>query len=192
MVVPGSFTATLYQRYHGELTALGTESFKVKRLEHSPEHSSSPEQVLAFQSETVQLSQSVAAAEKVFKDLGSRVAHLRVSFTRTTADVEPLQQRLDAIQSSLDELKVKLLGDSSVTSRNEAAAWSVKQRVSRLFMHWNSQFDVPGTYERSMDIARQEFGSVLTDLNVIGATLDKLESDADATGVPWTPGREIR
>ncbi len=192
LVVPGSFTATLYQRHHGELIALGTQSFKVKRLEHSPEHSSSPEQVLAFQSETVQLSQSVAAAEKVFADLGSRVAHLKVSFTRTTADVEPLQQRLDAIQSSLDELKVKLLGDSSVTSRNEAAAWSVKQRVSRLFMHWNSQFDVPGAYKRSMDIARQEFDSVRTDLDAIGATLDKLESDADVIGVPWTPGREIR
>jgi hypothetical protein len=33
---------------------------------------------------------------------------------------------------------------------------------------------------------------VRTDLDAIGATLDKLESDADAIGVPWTPGREIR
>jgi photosystem II stability/assembly factor-like uncharacterized protein len=192
LVVPGTFTATLYKRSQGELTALGTQSFKVKRLEHSPEHSSSPEQVLAFQSETVQLSQAVAATEEVFADFGNRLALLNVSFTRTTADVEPLQQQLDAIQSSLDELKVKLFGDSSVTSRNEAAAWSVKQRVSRLFLHWNSQFDVPGTYKRSMDIARQEFDSVRTDLDAIGATLDKLESDADAIGVPWTPGRKIR
>jgi len=192
LVVPGTFTATLYKRYDGELAVLGTQTFGVKRLEHSPEHSSSPEQVLAFQNETVQLSQSVAAAEKVFADFGSRVALLKISFTRTTADVEQLQQRLNAIQSSLNEVKFKLLGDESVTSRNEAAAWSVKQRVNMLFWHWNSQFDVPGTYKHSMNIARQEFESVSADLEAIGATLDELEIDADTIGVPWTPGRKIR
>ena len=192
LVVPGAFTATLYKRHGGELAALGTQSFNVKRLEHSPEHSSTPEQVLAFQNETVALSQSVTAAGKVFADLGNRVAHLRKSFARTTADIEPLQQRLDGIQASLDEIKVKLKGDSSVTSRNEAAPWSVSQRVDMLFWHWNSQFDVPGTYKWSMDIAKQEFASVLADLEAIGATLDKLETDADAIGVPWTPGRKVR
>lgn len=192
LVVPGAFTATLYKRDGGELTTLGTQSFNVKRLEHSPEHSSTPEQLLAFQKETVALSQSVAAAGKVFDDFGNRVAHLKKSFARTTADVEPLQQRLDGIQSSLDELKVRLKGDSSVTSRNEAAAWSVSQRVSKLFSHWTSQFDVPGTYKWSMDIAKREFASVLADLETIGATLEQLENDADATGVPWTPGRKIR
>jgi hypothetical protein len=61
-----------------------------------------------------------------------------------------------------------------------------------LFWHWNSQFDVPGTYQWSMGIARQEFASVLADLEAIGAMLDALEADADAAGVPWTPGRKIR
>jgi photosystem II stability/assembly factor-like uncharacterized protein len=192
LVIPGTFTATLYKRNGGELTALGTQSFKVKRLEHSPEHSNSPEQVLAFQMETVQLSQSVASAEKILEDFSNRVAYLEVSLTRTTADVEPLQQRIAVIESDLDEVKVKLLGDKSKTSRNEAAAWSVSQRVMRLFWHWKSQFDVPGTYRSSLDIARQEYASVRADLKAIGAALDALESDADAIGVPWTPGRKIR
>jgi hypothetical protein len=192
LALPGAYTATLYKRQGGELTALGTQPFNVKRLEHSPEHSNTPEQVLAFQNETVALSQSVEAAGKVFADYGSRVAHLRKSLARTAADVEPLQQRLDAIQASLDELKVKLLGDSTVTARNEAAAWSVEERVNMLFWHWNSQFDVPGTYQWSMDIARREFDAVLAGLDAIGVALEALESDADALGVPWTPGRKIR
>jgi hypothetical protein len=192
LALPGGYSATLYKRQGGELTALGTQSFNVKRLEHSPEHSDSPEQVFAFQNDTVALSQSVAAAEKVFADYGSRVAHLRQSLARTTADVEPLQKRLDEIKASMDELKVKLLGDSTVTSRNEAAAWSVRQRVGMLFWHWNSQFDVPGTYEWSMDIAKRDFASVRTELEAIGATLDALEADADALGVPWTPGRKVQ
>jgi len=192
LVIPGAFTATLYKRQGGELAALGTQSFKVKRLEHSPEHSGSPEQVLAFQKETVALSQSVAAAEKIFEDFGDRVAHLKLSLIRTTADVESLQQRVGMIESSLDEVKVSLLGDKSKTSRNEAAAWSVSQRVMRLFWHWKSQFDVPGTYKRSLDIARQEFESVRADLEAIGTALDELEADADAIGVPWTPGMKIR
>jgi hypothetical protein len=192
LVVPGSFTATLYKRYQGELTSLGVQSFNVKQLEHSPEHSKAPEQVLAFQNQTIELSQAVNAAEKVFKDYGSRVAHLRQSLNRTTVDVEPLQQRLDAIQAKLDDLKVKLLGDSSVTSRNEAAPWSVSHRTDMLFWHWRSQFDVPGTYKWSMGIAKQEFETVLTDLDAIGVTLEALEADADEIGVPWTPGRKVR
>jgi uncharacterized protein YukE len=192
LVLAGTYTATLYKRHGGELTELGTQSFYVKRLEHSPEHTRTPDQVLAFQKQTVQLSQSVNAAEKVFDDYDKRVAYLRKSFARTTADVEPLQQRLDTIQSRMNTLKVKLSGDSSVTSRNEAAAWSVKQRVNRLFWHWNSQFDVPGTYRRSMEIAKREFEPVRGELESLGTTLDTLESDADALGVPWTPGRNIR
>jgi len=192
LVIPGGFTATLYKRQGGDLTALGTQSFNVKRLEHSPEHSSSPEQVLAFQKETVQFAQTVAAAEEIFEDFTNRVAHLKLSLTRTTADVEPLQQRISEIESSMDEVKVKLLGDKSKTSRNEAAAWSVSQRVMRLFWHWKSQFDVPGTYKSSLDIARQEYESVRADLEAIAAELDELESDADTIGVPWTPGRKIR
>jgi len=140
----------------------------------------------------VALSQSVAAAEKIFEDFGDRVAHLKLSLIRTTADVESLQQRVGMIESSLDEVKVSLLGDKSKTSRNEAAAWSVSQRVMRLFWHWKSQFDVPGTYKRSLDIARQEFESVRADLEAIGTALDELEADADAIGVPWTPGMKIR
>jgi len=191
LVVPGTFSATLYKRHKGELTALGTQSFEVKRLEHSPEHSNSPEQVLAFQKEAVQLSQSVAAAEKIFEDFGNRVTHLKAALSRTTADVEPLQQRIGEIESSMDEVKVKLLGDKSKTSRNETAAWSVSQRVMRLFWHWKSQFDVPGTYKRSLDIAQQEYESVRADLEAIGDSLSEVENSADAIGVPWTPGRKI-
>ena len=43
-----------------------------------------------------------------------------------------------------------------------------------------------------MEIARNEFASVRTELEAIDATLGELESDADAMGVPWTPGRRIR
>ena len=192
LALAGGYTATLYKRQGGELTALGTQSFDVKRLEHSPEHTKAPEDLLAFQMETVQLTQAVDAAGKVFADYGSRVTHLRKSLARTKTDVEPMQQRLDAIQSSLDEVKVSLLGDSTVTSRNEAAAWSVKQRVGTLSRHWSSQFDVPGPYKHSMEIARREFDSVHADLEAIGAALGAQEADADALGVPWTAGRKIR
>ena len=192
IVTPGTFTATLYKRHKGQRTDLGTHSFEVKRLEQSPEISRSPHEVLAFQKETVRLSQSVAAAEKVFEDFRSRAAHLNVALTRTTSDVGLLQRRIDIIESSLDELEIKLHGDRSVSSRGEAVAWSVKRRVGVLSGHWSSQFDVPGTYKRSLEIARQEYESVREDLAAIGDALNALESDADAIGVPWTPGRQLR
>ena len=171
---------------------MGTHSFTVKRLEQSPEISKSPQVVLAFQKESVRLSQSVAAAEKIFAEFENRVAHLKVALTRTASDIEPLEQQIGVIESSLDEVKVKLLGDRSVTSRGKAAAWPVKRRVGALFWHWNSQFDVPGTYKHSLDIAQQEYESIRSDLETIAEALDALESDADAIGVPWTPGRTIR
>ena len=145
LALPGVYTATMYKRQGGELTELGSQSFTVKRLEHSPEHSDTPEQVLAFQSETVQLSQAVDAAAKIIADYDKRMKLLDESFKRTAANVEPLHQRLNDIRADLDELKVKLLGDRTVTSRNEAAAWSVSYRVNMLGWHRGSQFDVPGT-----------------------------------------------
>lgn len=61
--------------------------------------------------ESVRLSQSVAAAEKILAEFENRVAHLKVALARTTADIEPLQQQIGTIESSLDEVSVKLLGD---------------------------------------------------------------------------------
>ena len=191
LVTPGTFTATLYKRHDGKLTVLGTHSFEVKRLEQSPENSSSPQQVLAFQKDTVKLSQSVAAADKILADFDNRMAHFKVALNRTTADVEPLQRRIAIIDSGLDNVKVKLRGDSTLSSRGEAVAWSVKRRIGYLSGHWNSQFEVPGTYQRSLEIAHAEFESVRADLEAIGEQLVALESDADSMGVPWTPGRKI-
>mgnify|MGYP006915944711 CR=1 FL=1 len=51
---------------------------------------------------------------------------------------------------------------------------------------------MPGTYKRSLEIAQQEYESIRSDLETIAEALDKLESDADAIGVTWTPGRNIR
>lgn len=76
--------------------------------------------------------------------------------------------------------------------RGKAAAWPVKRRIGALSWHWSSQFDVPGTYKRSLEIAQQEYESIRSDLETIAEALDKLESDADAIGVTWTPGRNIR
>jgi hypothetical protein len=48
------------------------------------------------------------------------------------------------------------------------------------------------SFSVSLEIVQQEYESIRSDLETIAEVLDKLESDADAIGVTWTPGRNIR
>ena len=48
------------------------------------------------------------------------------------------------------------------------------------------------SFSVSLEIVQQEYESIRSDLETIAEALDKLESDADAIGVTWTPGRNIR
>ena len=97
---------------------------------------------------------------------------------------------LRSIELRLADLKVSLTGDSTVTSRNESAPWSIQGRASSVVWgHWKSQAPVTETHREAYRIAAREFTEVLAKLKAVATDLATFEQEADRALVPWTPGR---
>ncbi|MEM1174505.1 MAG: glycosyl hydrolase [Pseudomonadota bacterium] len=191
LAAPGEYTVSLAVRQQGELSEVaGPLSFTVKSLPQGQETSDTPDAVLAFQRKAGELYRAVTGAGRLSASLNQRIDHLKVAIPRTPAASESLEQRLRGIEARLDALNVRLLGDSSVSSRNEPTPWSVTRRAGAVYgLMLNVRSDVPDQYETSYAIAAREFRSVLDDLTAIDTDLSALEVELERLGAPYTPGR---
>ncbi len=104
--------------------------------------------------------------------------------------VKTQAQALRALNTRMQDLKVRFSGDSTIASRAEPVPMSLTSRISNIVSgHWDSQSAVTDNYRDSYRIAEQQFRQALVELKAIAADLEKAEAALQAEGAPWTPGR---
>ncbi|MEM9495914.1 MAG: glycosyl hydrolase [Pseudomonadota bacterium] len=191
LAAPGDYTVEIAKRVNGVTTPLGeAQSFTLKPLELSPETTSDPAALLAFQTQTSDLIRAVAGAGEASAEMHDRLAHLKAALDRTPGATPAMAADLKALETRLDDVDVALLGDATVAGRNEPAPLSVEARVETIRSSaWSSQAPVAGVHEDAYNIAAEEFESVLAELSAIGEGIDGLETSLGELGAPWTPGR---
>ena len=192
LVLPGTYRVTLAKRVEGTLTTLGEGvSFEVRPLPvESPLVTEDRAGLLAFQNETAALHRAVQGASRSMDELQSRIDHLEVAFERTPALSESFRDRLGALEAALEDLDVLMTGDSTLSSRNEPAPWSIRERVDSIVGgHWSSLAEPTGTHRQAYAIASAEFDDVLSRLRGLSDDLSTLEEEVEQSGAPWTPGR---
>ncbi|MDX1459874.1 MAG: hypothetical protein R3348_02345 [Xanthomonadales bacterium] len=190
LATPGEYTVTLSQRVRGVSTDLATESFALKPLFTGGLVTDDRDALLDFQMRTDKLYRAVEGADGLGGELRSRMDHLAAAIEATTTATEAQVQALAGLKSRLEDLHVVFHGDDTISSRNEAVPLSLTGRVGFLiFGHWDSQQAVGGNYERSLEIAEQQFSEALPELRSISDDLAALEAELGEQGAPWTPGR---
>ena len=191
LATPGIYTATLFKRQSGRLTALGkAQSFKLKVLKNSPEITNDPQAVQDFHLKLTKLQRTIEGVEGKLGEINNSVAHLYKALKLTVSVDESLRSDLDSIRERLIQFKVKLHGDSTISSRAESVPWSVSRRVGNLFgSSIESQSDVPQGFKDSYEIAKTEVSILVKDLKIVYADLKTFEKIIEDKGAPWTPGR---
>ncbi len=191
LAMPGKYQATLMKRQSGELMALSdAKSFTLKSMANSPEITQQPDEVLAFKQQLAELRRSVNGANRKANEIGNRIKHLIKAVDLTPMENESAAQEIRALSARLTDLQIKLSGDTTISSRQEAVPWSISQRVGSLYSGLiESQADIPGNYKDSMKIAKSSYTSALKELQMIDADLEAFEDEAEENGAPWTPGR---
>jgi hypothetical protein len=193
LVVPGTYTVTMGKRINGVETPLaGPKRFTVKPLQNSPEIASDPAAVLAFQQETAELARAVSGAGAAAGELRNRLAHLKVAVETLDAPNQQQRTAIQQIEGLLDEAEVAMFGDSTVSSRDEAAPFSISQRVGQIRgWGWSHRAPVTGSDKQALAIAKTEFAAALDSLRDIEVRIEALERDLAAQGVPYTPGSGV-
>ena len=189
-VAPGSYTVSLAQRLDGEDTELaGPVDLEVAALGLGSLEVADRQAMLDFQQQTARLRRAVQGALRSAGEAQERVDHLRVAARDTPAADDGWMQRLDALDDALDDLLIELRGDRTVSSRSEPTPPSISRRVGRAMGQWTSSSAPTATHRRNVAIASAAFGDVLSGLRELFADMRQLESEMEAAGAPWTPGR---
>jgi photosystem II stability/assembly factor-like uncharacterized protein len=191
LAIPGDYRVKLAKRAGGELIELaGPERFTVKALDQGAETAPDRRALQQFQIKTARLRRAVEGAFKATGEIDSRIKHLKKALIETTDATEDQHRALRAIESRLADLRVSLTGDRTITSRNESAPWSIRNRASSVVWgHWQAQAPVTETHREAYRIAANEFTVVLAGLKAVTADLTRFEQQAERVFAPWTPGR---
>jgi len=191
MVLPGRYSVTLSKRVEGRYEDIaGPQSVVVKPLFSGGLVTEDRAGLLDFQRKTAELQRAVLGADRAAGEIEERIAHLIAAVTATPGAAEAQAGALRALRARMQDLRVRLNGDRTVTSRNEPAPLAIRGRVARIVNgSWGSQSEAGGTFRDSYAIAAQQFPAVLDELRSVARELEALEQALEEEGAPWTPSR---
>ena len=191
MVLPGEYSVTLSRRVDGRLEALGgPQSFELKPMFTGGLVTDNRDELLEFQQQTAELHRAVMGADRAADEIENRIAHLLKAAGDTPSVGEDQAASLREMRTRMQDLRILLNGDRTITSRSEPAPMALMTRVGNIAGgSWNSQSGVTGNYRASLDVAAQQFRPLLAELKSIAADLEAIEEQLESEGAPWTPSR---
>ena len=191
MALPGQYSVSMSKRVEGQLVEISAaHSFTLKALFEGGLVTADRQALLDFEMQSNDLYRAIMGANKASSEIQGRIDHLLKAAADTPSSGEEQAQDLRALNSRMQDLKVRFSGDSSVSGRAAPSPMSINSRIYNIVGgHWDSQSEVTGNYRDSYLIAEQQFRQALAELNAIASDLAAVEAELQAEGAPWTPGR---
>jgi hypothetical protein len=187
-VPPGTYTVALAKRVDGVVTALGPpQRFEVYTLDGTPARSPA---VLAFEQQVIKLQRTVTGASSLVDELSTRTQSLARAIDETPSAGTQLSTDVRAVESELRGLRESLNGDPTLGRRQEPTPPSLLGRLQVLTQTTRSLASPTATQQHQYDIISGEFAKISPRLRaIVDTNLKRVETSAEAAGVPWTSGR---
>jgi hypothetical protein len=151
------------------------------------------EALLAFQKKTGELQRALFGANEAAKEAEERVKYVKATIENTPALDHALWEQARSLELRLKDLREKMVGDRTKTSRMEPDMPGIASRVNQVvYGHWSSTSAATDTHRKQYEIAAKQFGEILDDLRAaIEVDLVALEQQLEDADAPWTPGRGV-
>jgi hypothetical protein len=147
--------------------------------------------LLDFQRRTARLQRAVLGAQQAMREAETRISLLKKALEDAPSAQPAMMDDVRKLESRLADLRMEIDGDGMLDRRNEARAPGLSDRVDDIVGGlWFSTSQATATQKRGYEIAANEFSAFLPKLKaLVEDDLRRIESQADAAGAPWTPGR---
>jgi len=191
MVVPGNYTVEMANWAEGEWSeASEPVAFEVAPVGTVTLPTDDRVALLAFQQKTGRLERAALGAARALGEIDERIKYLRHAVLNTHAGDPMWFDRLEGLESRVEDLETVLFGDATVGRRYEPTQPSVLSRIGSVTGgHWTTSSSPTATHRRAYEIAAEQFGPALEGLRALRTDLETLESEMESAGTPWTPGR---
>jgi hypothetical protein len=159
------------------------ESFEVRPI---PAVASSPADDPGFRLETADLARRVAGAVKQVESLQERLPHVRATILATPAAARLLGPA-DAAARTLDDVAIRLLGDTDRARLSEARTPSIRDLVDRVVKLHRETTAPPTQAQRdAIERSRLEFEAFEATRDETLAVVDAITAQLDAASGSWT------
>jgi photosystem II stability/assembly factor-like uncharacterized protein len=192
MVVPGRYRVTLSSRIDGIIAPLGDSAwFETVPLGLASLPADDAAGVLAFQQKTANLQRAALGAIRLANETQTRLEHVRKALLETPRSDPSLLRNARALEMRLKDIQEKMTGRTVLSRYNEPDMPGVIDRIEAVVEgHWQTTSGPTATHRRGYELAAAEFAPLLDELTrLVERDLAALESEAEAAGAPWTPGR---
>jgi photosystem II stability/assembly factor-like uncharacterized protein len=193
LAAPGQYSVELFLFSNANMQSLGTpREFNVKAVPTAPAETDF-HAVAAFQHEVRELLRRVAGANVEGGGARERLRHLKAALVETPRATPELFAQMENLNTALNDLHARLSGDEIRQRLDESTVPSIRARVGRVARgHWNTRQMPTETHKRNLEIAENDFNQLRQELSSFLETdLSRFESDLEAAGAPWTPGRRL-
>ncbi|MCW8984638.1 MAG: hypothetical protein OQK55_04800 [Thermoanaerobaculales bacterium] len=191
LAMPGTYTVTMSSTIDGVTTDLGeAQEFEVVDLGINTFAAEDQAEVHAFQQKVWDLERAFRGAVKWATDAESRIAHTRKALFDTPGADTAMLAESQRLQTEIDDILVELSGDETRENRNVFTPPSISERVTRIVdSQWDTTSAPTQTKIDGYEWAADAFAKELGRLKALASDLEAFESQLEAAGAPWTPGR---
>jgi len=148
--------------------------------------------VVAFQQQTSHLQRAVMGTSSLIGETLARVQALRRALNDAPSATDAMMRDARNVEARLRDLQIALSGDPTMSRRSEPTPPSLLSRLNGITNSlWSNTLSEPTqTNRRQYEIVASEFEKILAQTRpLIETELKRVEEQAEAAGVPWTPGR---
>ena len=194
MAAPGKFTVSLAKVVDGVVIPLGeAQTFEAERLGIVDLGDDERTEILEFQQKTAELQRAVMGANELINETLRRLKFILKSLQDAPGAPPELTDKAISIRAELLDRQEELVGDWTKQGRSEPISPSIMARVQTIVSgHWNTTTGPTKTHRQNYEIVGEEFSAFLDKLRrLVETDLKQLETEMEAIGAPWTPGRGV-
>lgn len=191
-VMPGTYSATLYQRVGAEVTQLAAPVEVTLEAIYEPAISGpSSEASLAFSQSLIAADRRFSSAEAVLKDLNETMKVVRIAIDKTPGDLAGLESQFAAIQDEINSISTAMYGLKSRERKGIKPANIASRLRYAMSASWSS-YGPTAQHKEQFEFALKDIDGVISRISALQETgLPALQNAIIDAGGPWTPGVAI-
>jgi len=191
LVTPGAYSVELYQEYNGTLRQLGeAQNFTVKPIPAIEGRDF--EATFAFHKQMNDLSRKMSSAGRILGEASNRMRHVEEAILQSSSLDPTLFQELKDLEVSHAQLSLNLYGDRVRQRRDIAVEPAIMGRLNQVIYGLSGTSLAPTqTHRENVEIAEKDFAQFMDELSEFSDRLESYESQVQAAGAPYTPGRKL-
>jgi hypothetical protein len=193
LAMPGTYTVGMDIVEDGDVIAL-TEpvAFIAKLLQHATLPAKDFGALVAFQKEVSELSRVMAGTQRLAQEQTGKLDAIKKALVQTPEAGVQMGVRVKDLEAQLKDIQYALNGPQARASWEELPPMQMplNRRLSTMtYTHWSSTSELTKTETDQMEILREEFPPVLSQLEQVVDGIRELDQELEALKAPWTPGR---